>query len=95
MKKIDEASREVNDGIIQFEQTLRSNGINPKVQKEEAERAVSQTLSNSPLKASAKGQRFSSVNKISQTFNSQTGLNGAFNQTLNSNYMTKTGGITL
>ena len=29
--KIDEATKEVNDGIDQFEETLKENGINPRV----------------------------------------------------------------
>jgi len=44
MRKIDDASKEVNDGINQFESTLRNIGINPKVRKEDAERAVSESL---------------------------------------------------
>ena len=44
VKKIDESSKEVVDGISQFEKTLKSIGIEPKVKKEEAERAVSESL---------------------------------------------------
>ena len=44
MRKIDFAGKEVNDGIAQFEQTLRNIGINPKVRKDDAERAVSESL---------------------------------------------------
>lgn len=44
MRKISEANREVSDGIGQFEQTLKKIGINPKVRKDEAERAVSESL---------------------------------------------------
>jgi len=62
-KKIDEANKEVNDGINQFERTLKSMGINPKVRKEDAERAVVENLTQSPLKSSAKGTRFASMNK--------------------------------
>jgi len=55
MTKINEATTEVNQGINQFEQTLRNMGINPKVRKDEAERAVSESLANSPLKSTGKG----------------------------------------
>ena len=44
MRKIDFAGKEVNDGIAQFEQTLKNIGINPKVRKDDAERAVSESL---------------------------------------------------
>jgi hypothetical protein len=33
---IDDATREVNDGIEQFEETLKENGINPRVTAEAA-----------------------------------------------------------
>jgi len=38
-------------------------GINPKVRKEDAERAVIENLTQSPLKSSAKGNRFASMTK--------------------------------
>ena len=45
MRKIDEATKEVNDGINNFEKTLKSvYGIDAKVKKEEADRAVSESL---------------------------------------------------
>jgi len=45
LRKIDEASKEVNDGIEQFEKTLKKTyGISTKVDKGEAERAVSESL---------------------------------------------------
>ena len=55
MRKIGDANREVADGIGQFEQTLKNIGINPKVRRDDADRAVSESLQNSPLKSSAKG----------------------------------------
>lgn len=64
MTKIDDATKEVNDGIAQFERTLQKNyGISTKVNKQEAERAVSQSISNggSPLRNTQKSQRFSSL----------------------------------
>lgn len=88
MTKINEANHEVNIGIDQFEHTLRKLGINPKVRKDEAERAVSESLNNSPLKSSAKGNRFSSMNKPVMA----TALGGSL---LKGNVMTATGGITL
>ena len=48
--KIDDSTKEVMDGINQFEKTLKGLGIEPKVKKDEAERAVSESLQNSPLK---------------------------------------------
>ena len=60
MKKVDEANKEVNDGIDKFEQTLRNTyGIETKVRKDDAERAVSESLQNSPLKQSQKLHRLS------------------------------------
>lgn len=57
VRKIDEASREVNDGIDQFEETLRENGINPRVTAEAAA-TLTQTLSGgSPAKASMRTQK--------------------------------------
>jgi hypothetical protein len=44
MRKISEANREVLDGIGQFENTLKNLGINPKVRREDADRAVSESL---------------------------------------------------
>jgi hypothetical protein len=34
MNKISEANKEVHDGIANFEETLRKNGIEPKVNKD-------------------------------------------------------------
>jgi len=39
VKKIEDATTEVIDGIDQFEQTLKDNGINPRVTSDFAERA--------------------------------------------------------
>lgn len=65
LTKIDEASKEVNDGISQFEKTLKNNfGIDTKVKKQDAERAVSQNIQddqNSPMRNSGKSQRFASM----------------------------------
>jgi hypothetical protein len=44
LDKLDAANREVNDGIEQFESTLRSQGIQTKVHKDDATRAVSESL---------------------------------------------------
>ena len=38
--KLQEAKDEVTDGIDAFENTLKSNGIEPRVQKEDAKRAI-------------------------------------------------------
>lgn len=84
VKKIEEATVEVNDGINQFEQTLKDNGINPRVTKDHAERALATTFSagGSPAKATMRTQ------KMTQSLLSRPtmGLGGT---------MTKTGGITL
>ncbi len=46
LTKIDEASKEVQDGISQFEKSIKSKyGISTKVKKDEAERAVSMSMS--------------------------------------------------
>jgi len=44
MKKLEDASKEVHEGIDAFEQTLKSQGINPRVPKDVANQAVTQTL---------------------------------------------------
>lgn len=54
LTKIDEAAKEVKDGISQFERSLKSNyGISTKVKKQDAERAVSESINKegSPLRA--------------------------------------------
>ena len=64
LTKIDEATKEVNEGIAKFEQTLKSTyGISTKVKKADAERAVSESINNgsSPLRNTNKSQRFASV----------------------------------
>lgn len=66
MKKVDEANKEVHEGIDKFERGLMNQGINPKVKKDEAERAVSEHLQSSPLKSSSRlgaGSRFASLGK--------------------------------
>ena len=78
--KISEANQEVNDGIDQFEGTLKENGINPRVTRDFAEKALTQTFSGiSPGKK---------TQKLTQSLLSRPtmGLGGT---------MTKTGGITL
>lgn len=44
--KIDEATNEVQNGIENFEQKLMQSGINPRVTKEFADKAVAQSFSN-------------------------------------------------
>jgi len=48
VEKIDEATVEVQNGIDQFEQTLMENGINPRVTKDFADRAVAQSFTGGP-----------------------------------------------
>ena len=50
-KKIDDATKEVHDGIKDFEKNLKNTyGIKTKVNKDDADRAVQENLSNSPFK---------------------------------------------
>lgn len=44
MRKVDEANKEVHEGISNFEQTLKRKGINPHVNKEDAEKAVADSF---------------------------------------------------
>jgi hypothetical protein len=44
MRKVDEANKEVHEGISNFESTLKRKGINPHVNKDDAERAVSESF---------------------------------------------------
>ena len=45
LTKIEEASKEVNDGIALFERNLKNNyGIETKVKKQDAERAISESI---------------------------------------------------
>ena len=52
LTKIEEASKEVNDGIALFERNLKNNyGIETKVKKQDAERAISESIQNrSPMR---------------------------------------------
>ena len=60
MRKVDDANKEVHEGIHQFERTLKDTyGISTKVHKDDAERAVSESMHNSPLKQTQKLQRLS------------------------------------
>lgn len=83
MAKIDDATREVTDGIAAFEETLRNKGINPRVTKEFAEQTLAQSFNPtaSPLKAQ-KTQKAAKGLLQKPTM----GLGGT---------MTKKGGITL
>ena len=58
-KKLQDAKDEVTDGIDAFENTLKSNGINPRVQKQDAESAINASFnakSGQPgLRASTRG----------------------------------------
>lgn len=46
IRKIEDANKEVNDGIEKFEQTLLNNGIEPRVTAEVAEKALANTFQN-------------------------------------------------
>ena len=52
-RKIDDATKEVIEGISNFEETLKSKGINPRVEKDNAHDQVMTSLAagGSPLKA--------------------------------------------
>lgn len=51
MGKIEEANKEVNNGIADFEQTLKSKGINTRVNKDEAAQAIINSMQSSPMKS--------------------------------------------
>ena len=57
-KKLQDAKDEVSDGIDAFETTLKSNGINPRVAKDDAERAISDSFN---MKSGKPGLRASSM----------------------------------
>lgn len=72
LTKIDEATKEVHDGIKSFEHSLKKQyGISTKVSKQDAERAVSESIqkqqtgddgsSYSPMRQTGKTMRFSSM----------------------------------
>ena len=69
--KIEEATKEVNDDIKQFERNLKNQyGISTKVKKEDAERAISQSLQDgkgSPMRQAGKSQRFASMTSKANT----------------------------
>ena len=69
--KIEEATKEVNDDIKQFERNLKNQyGISTKVKKEDAERAISQSLQDgqgSPMRQTGKSQRFASMTSKANT----------------------------
>lgn len=48
VNSIDEANREVYQGIAEFEANLKAKGINPKVDKLAADKAISNTLNGIP-----------------------------------------------
>lgn len=52
MQKLDDATKEVTEGIAAFEESLKTKGINPRVTKEFAEVSLAQSLgvSGSPTK---------------------------------------------
>lgn len=85
MKKVEDAEKEVQDGIDQFEQTLMKNGINPRVTSDDAERALNQTASLNGSAAKAASLR---SNKLTTSITNR-------NTVLLSGGMTKTGGVTL
>lgn len=80
LTKIEDADREVNDGISKFEQTLQSQGINPRVTKEQADFGVSQSFQQN-----THAKTFSAVDRAQATIAS--GLDGSLK--------TKTGAFTL
>jgi hypothetical protein len=90
LTKISEANKEVNDGIAQFEKTLKTQyGISTKVKKEDAERAVSQNIQEggSPLRTTNKSQRFASMSSKAQSLMSNpfvASVKAA--QTMNTNF---------
>ena len=75
-KKLQSAKDEVTDGIDAFENTLKTNGINPRVQKDQADRAITISLNNnsgkfgqsrSPIKTIGKGATMMGVSVATKT----------------------------
>lgn len=83
LKKVEDANKEVHEGIAAFENTLRQNGIDPNLKKDVAERVVKESfVEGSGHKKSQKSM------KLNQSFvNRPNALGGST--------MTKTGAVTL
>jgi hypothetical protein len=82
IKKIDDATKEVTDGIDQFEKTLQDNGISPEVTEEQANDALAATAQALSATKSLKTQK-----QVQSMLSRPTmGMGGT---------MTKTGGVTL
>jgi hypothetical protein len=84
-KKLQDAKDEVVDGIDSFENTLKSNGINPRVQKDEAERAISDSFN---AKSGQPGIRGAATRSIGATMGKGASMVGM-------SATTKTGAFTL
>ena len=81
LQKLDDANTEVQDGIANFEETLKGQGINPRVSKDLAEKAVTNSFSKSHAQM---GQPRSPVRSGNATRASHLGTataNGAFTLT--------------
>ena len=78
--KLQQAKDEVSDGIDAFEQTLKSNGINPRVEKRQAEMAIEATLTGKGASMSQlrQGTMGSTLNKNTMHGAPLTTQTGAF-----------------
>jgi len=78
LDKLDSANREVNDGIEQFEQTLRSQGINTKVDNATATGAISETLRNMQSESPMRTKASEMAMTLTRMDPTKTTKNGAF-----------------
>ena len=69
-QKLMDAKEEVVDGIDAFENTLKSNGINPRVQKDQADLAISQSFN---AKSGQPGIRGLNKGQMGQSIATKTG----------------------
>ena len=83
--KLQDAKDEVTDGIEQFENTLKSQGINPRVQRDNADKAI-----NESFKQTGKGQTGLRTSSFSKQMTGTLGK-GTMGQAV----ATKTGAFTL
>jgi hypothetical protein len=78
LDKLDSANREVNDGIEQFEQTLRSKGIHTKVDNDTATMAISETLRNMQSESPMRTKASEMAKTLTRLDPTKTTKNGAF-----------------
>ena len=90
LQKLDDANNEVQDGIANFEETLKSQGINPRVQKDIADKAVTDSFSRtagnaapkSPLRSVTRGSHAATTTAKGAFTLTSTGLKQRTKKTL-------------